>query len=294
MGATLNIPGSLIGEEIPEPSASGLLDGVTAGPLLLIEPAWWEPVAGIPATGAVLPNLAEELAATTIGGAVGDVTVANGVGGASTKSRIQRTTKGGIHEINSHVGQGSPYELFDIISPIAIRDYLAANNTHDLYVSSWWAETRAGTGANAAHLWGVRLNFSGSLVTGRWATVGSLNSAGHATPGSAEARRLGANLQRSGAADSYKFFTAVGASESPSTPFNPISPVLRFGAGQAGDVNILPSRVFYRGYIEDLTVSGRTYAQVEAIDYAEYTTEVLTAGGRYYGDVWNDPATVLP
>lgn len=29
-----------------------------------------------------------------------------------------------------------------------------------------------------------------------------------------------------------------------------------------------------------------------AIDHALYTTHVLTAGGRYYGDTYTDPATV--
>jgi hypothetical protein len=41
-----------------------------------------------------------------------------------------------------------------------------------------------------------------------------------------------------------------------------------------------------------LTVSGRTYAEVDAIDHALYTREVLTPGGRYYGDTYTDPATL--
>ena len=53
-----------------------------------------------------------------------------------------------------------------------------------------------------------------------------------------------------------------------------------------------PSRAVYRMYIEDLTVSGRTYAQVDAIDYAQFTKDVLTVGGRYYGDTYTDPTTL--
>lgn len=47
-----------------------------------------------------------------------------------------------------------------------------------------------------------------------------------------------------------------------------------------------------RAYVEDLTVSGRTYAEVDAIDHALYTKEVLTPGSRYYGDTFTDPATI--
>lgn len=50
--------------------------------------------------------------------------------------------------------------------------------------------------------------------------------------------------------------------------------------------------LFYRAYIEDLTVSGRSYAAVDALDYAEYTKQVTTAGGRYYADTYTDPATI--
>lgn len=52
------------------------------------------------------------------------------------------------------------------------------------------------------------------------------------------------------------------------------------------------SQVVYRFYIEDLTASGRTYAQVRDLDYALYQREVLTAGGRYYGDTHTDPTTI--
>ena len=49
----------------------------------------------------------------------------------------------------------------------------------------------------------------------------------------------------------------------------------------------------YRFYLEDLTVSGRTYAEVDAMDNALYTQEVLTPGGRYYGDTQTSVSTIL-
>lgn len=58
-------------------------------------------------------------------------------------------------------------------------------------------------------------------------------------------------------------------------------------------VNKAASRIIYRIYVEDLTLSGRTYAEVKAIDDAEFT-KAFAAGGRFYGDTWSDPATLLP
>lgn len=74
----------------------------------------------------------------------------------------------------------------------------------------------------------------------------------------------------------------LGRTAGASNPFNAIG----------GIRERLSSSIFYRAYIEDLTVSGRTYAEVDAIDYALYTKEVLTPGGRYYGDTYTDPATI--
>lgn len=50
-----------------------------------------------------------------------------------------------------------------------------------------------------------------------------------------------------------------------------------------------PSFALYRLYIEDMTVSGRDYAEVEAIDLAAYTRE-FAAGGKFYGDTFTTPA----
>jgi hypothetical protein len=52
------------------------------------------------------------------------------------------------------------------------------------------------------------------------------------------------------------------------------------------------SHIIYRFYLEDLTVSGLSYATVDALSRAEDTKHVLTAGGRYYGDTFTDPTTI--
>lgn len=60
-----------------------------------------------------------------------------------------------------------------------------------------------------------------------------------------------------------------------------------------GAQNIAESRIIYRIYVEDLTISGRTYAEVSALDRALFT-EAFSVGGVFYGDTWSDPVTTNP
>lgn len=63
-------------------------------------------------------------------------------------------------------------------------------------------------------------------------------------------------------------------------------------AGNSPTYNDLhPSHIFYRFYIEDLTVSGRSYATVDALDLALFTA-AFAAGGRYYNDTFTSPSTI--
>lgn len=58
-------------------------------------------------------------------------------------------------------------------------------------------------------------------------------------------------------------------------------------------MNQAPSWILYRAYLEDLTESGRTYAEVDAIDTAEYV-KAFNPDGRYHDDLWTPPATLAP
>lgn len=58
-------------------------------------------------------------------------------------------------------------------------------------------------------------------------------------------------------------------------------------------INKSPSAAVYRIYAEDLNLSGRSYAEVKAIDDAEFA-KAFAAGGRFYDDTWSDPSIVLP
>jgi hypothetical protein len=68
---------------------------------------------------------------------------------------------------------------------------------------------------------------------------------------------------------------------------------VNFGVnGNSANKDKIDSHIIYRFYLEDLTVSGRSYATVDALSWAEYTKHVLTVGGRYYNDTFTSPSTI--
>lgn len=292
MPVYLDIPGYA-----PQLPTSPLLAGLSAGPLALIEFAHPNnPIpAGVPANGAVIPDLAASLTAATLGQAPGDLTVASTVGGSSVKVKMERSSKGGIHTINSRTQQTSPYELWDIALDAARLAFLNAHNDHDIYVSAWWRETRAPAAgyAEALHPAGIRRSGNVSDAANRWVSVGAFNTAPNLTPPVGNARRAGGASMVSGGSGSAALFVADAATEAYGlpTPFVVNAPLVRSTTAQSSQVNKTPSVLLYRVYVEDLTVSGRTADAVAAIDLAEFQEMVLTSGGRYYGDTWTDPAT---
>ncbi|RQS00227.1 hypothetical protein DIE02_27720 [Burkholderia sp. Bp8991] len=64
-------------------------------------------------------------------------------------------------------------------------------------------------------------------------------------------------------------------------------------ASQYGDAarNVDFSAILYRVFLEDLTVSGRTFAAVSALDQSLYNA-AFTSGGRYNGDTYTSPSTL--
>jgi hypothetical protein len=67
------------------------------------------------------------------------------------------------------------------------------------------------------------------------------------------------------------------------------------GAGALGPwasqfTNKMGSWIFYRLYMEDLTASGRTWAQVDAVDKALYDS-ARGPGGRYNSDTFTAPGS---
>lgn len=292
-GLKLTIPTSFTDATLPILRDDPVL---FAGSLALIEPAHAAaPLAGMPADGAFVPNIAHKEAAAALGVADDGLAAIFSMGAAFTGARgkMERTGKGGLHGIVSQapgILQNSNHGA-KVTLPANIRSYLLTNKAHKFYFSRWTRTTRAalanagvqneiGSGSNSAKFLLYRTdtaegwNPSTALATAEY-RPGVPNGLGNSF----------ANLARV-MSDTNLVATPANAGPQwgmPAGTFNNAVPAW---------VTQLPSSIFYRFYIEDLTVSGRSYAEVDSIDFAEYTKQVLTAGGRYYGDTFTDPATI--
>jgi hypothetical protein len=254
---------------------------------------------GVPATGTDLPNVLWESAIAAYGTGTEAstqpvVTYANLDG--VTRGAIERSGKGGIHVIlsqaDARVADATvPWMLLS--APAAFGAYQVANPTNDVYLSAWYRVTRP-----------LRSGTVAGTYTGGSSTVAEMNQGGGnrritlSNSGSFVRAEIGKRVPLLNAAG------AELANAASADWVNPITgPSAFFVAGGAGTQNVVtsgtttnkarwPSLVLYRFYVEDLTVSGRTYAEVDAIDFSLYTKEVLTPGGRYYGDTFTNPATI--
>ncbi len=258
----------------------------SSGSMLLIEPmhptAQW--AAGVPSNGATFQNLYDPLG---LGNASFEEVgaIENGV-----KGKIERSTKGGLHIIVSQANALADGDGARIKMSAALLAHVYANLGHDYYISAWDRLTRANPNIasastrdyNTANTISVGIAHAAPTV---WNVV-SGSSLGSRVLGNTVGARF-ANVGADGAVMASS--TAMNGAGLPSwgAPWFTYNQAVR-----ASRNGFWTSFVFYRLYIEDMTVSGRTYAEVDAIDHALYTKEVLTPGGRYYGDTFTDPATI--
>ena len=257
---------------------------------------------GVPANAALLPNVAWKQAAAVLGS--GSASSLSGVvarAGGAGSVLAERSTKGGLHVIVSNVA----HVLGDgiaISAPAAIVSYLYNNPAHASYVSIWQRVTRTGTvGVVERH------NYIGdkTLVTSYRSQFYSIGAATGTYPsaGTSPASYTGAHASVTETAGGG-LFQALGTSPAVGaalTAPNYVANMAIHGwtgaeatlaATPGADLQKVSSRITYRMYLEDLTVSGRTYAQVDAIDFAKYTTDVVNAGGRFNGDTYTAPSTL--
>lgn len=258
---------------------------LTAGSLLLIDPTNpqepWD--AGVPTSGLTVPNLAWAPAATAIGSGtkatlaatfVDDLSAANGL--------VERSTKGGLHGIIKHQAFTTTEQAY--LSQGAVHAYMTANPTNDYYMSLWGYLTRDDTytaTGGALRMAGIETStFGDSMLIRRQSSALALQPT---------TNRIGSRLATR---DLAPFLVTGAVSQLTGTPSTSETLVRwQFGSSEGGQVK-MPSYVMYRFYVEDLTVSGRSYAEVDALDLSLYTAAVTTSGGRYEGDTFTDPLTI--
>lgn len=259
---------------------------LTEGSLILYDPTHPHKIYE---TGDTLPNIAGKKVNSLVSGNTDANIINSQMSGANGK--IEKTSKGGIHAIISESPDLNSIVAYEINLPDQIRDYILTNVNHKFYVSLWHRVTRAQ--ANS-----IRRNFGGYThndVNYLWVfdAQGDL-------PASGSTQYIGAHQTASGKenGNAYRSLAVQGATNgwgNISTPDG--KAVFRVGQNSnwnygEGNQGAYPSQIFYRAYIEDLTVSGRTFEQVDALDYSLYVKEVLTEGGRYYGDTFTDPVAI--
>ena len=274
----------------------------TVGSLALLELAHSSnPFSGVPQAGDIIPNILwNQLSAARVAGGLAASTATSSAfkrttGNASTasgndvsnKTKSERTPKGGLHGIISQTACTNSSDQVVVISGGAdLASYITAFPSHKYYVSIWDRLTRAALSSEPAESQ-IPLSPSSTasyLYAIRSATIlggGEGTSQVPAAPATLGNRFRAAGITAAtgtGTAVVYPF--AVG----PTGPY--------YSTGTNSYTNKAASRVLYRWYLEDLTVSGRTYAEVLAADYALYQ-QAFGVGGRYYGDTLpTDPSTI--
>ena len=255
-------------------------------------------------SGTVLPNLLNDFT----NAANNQFSIQNSVSDAPSTDyiRTELTAKGGVHFI---VSQNSTVDrpIKDSISIRAgstLTDKLLAllDANPNLYVSVWTKHTRhvvKTSGQSGLILFAANnlANAVGFLQQGD--TKMSMPAGASTLANSVSKLNLTSKQAGIVGLPNYYQFTINGyTGTKPSTDTNQR---LRIGAGSLAPysgtstqaLNACPSYIVYRIYIEDLKLSGRTFAEVKAIDDAEFE-KAFSVGGRFYNDIWSDPATILP
>ena len=193
---------------------------------------------------------------------------------------VERTAKKGVHILNSLVNQTTDRN-WNIWPSGKILNYMVQNGSaHKFYVSLWMKRTRKGLGP-AGSVFHLFRNPVGSMFI---APDEGLNGNG---------RMNFRTVNTNGGVEPFVRFSNTDINGVTGSP-----DLLQLGAGMLSSYsgntyrNKQNSVILYRAYIEDLTVSGRTYAEVDALDYALHQ-EAFAVGGRFYGDAYTDPS-MLP
>lgn len=232
------------------------------------------------AAGLPLPNVAAASALKLTGNALHGSLAKGG-----TSVVAKRTTKGAIHLTHPEAAAvKGEYVAMEV--PSALAEYVLANPTHSYYMSQWARATRLAANAGAPAFTSTIHSSSSSFLGSLYYNAGGANT--YPQPALGADKLLGARTTNYPTAGT-PLLTSLGVSGWYGTlPASASSvhahPFQLGGIGAVQAAVISPNLTVYRCYLEDLTVSKRTYAQADAADNALFAELCLTSGGRYYGD----------
>lgn len=262
---------------------------INAGTLLLIDPTHqanpWP--AGVPANGAQLPNIAWQEARVLCGG--GDalslgVTFDNFAQAADAK--VERTAKGGLHVICSQVNSPNANRGAALRASNQIRDYIFNNRAHRFAVAQIKRRTRLAltTDGQAPRAMTIGHKTEQYLFMALFDT----NS-----PNGNQQTDSRASAGGNGLGNQISDVDATGFNADPASAADVlVAPMLwgAYGPGANYWANKGASDVFYLSLLEDLTVSGLSYAQFDAKVLARYG-QLVVGAGRYASDTFTNPTS---
>lgn len=305
MGLKLVLPGVVFTDPnlpklYPDPIMS-------KGSLVLLDFAhsagWDGDYATPPASDQRAPNIAWEQAAAILGGgssydlaAIYRQAILSG--SQSSKHKVEFSGKKGVHCIVSQNPGLASGENLRFSLPSLVKDYIknhlpdttpAGEVQHDFYFSMWYKLTRPfGSGTAAQMILGANsgnyaVNAVSTDIFGRYNGAGTTSGVTKRNSYTNGNNGLGSNIIKNTVFNSFAGEKASGD-------------LFDIWWGRAGAWNGFmatnsASYILYRVYVEDLTVSGRTYAELDALDYAMWQA-AFAEGGRFYNDTYTDPATL--
>jgi len=267
---------------------------LNAGSLMLVEPAR-DAVAGLPATW---KNYAAAQFQSASGSQSTSVDVLNTLSGHA-KCLVERTGRGGVHGVITPdaIGAHANRWAYGIIPGSALFEYLFANRAHSFYFGMIGRVTRSAAVADITNLaLGGLSPTESDFVNGATVNRGfgvyqaqSGNVAGAPLPTQDYYvnRRVDSN---------QPYFADIAVSGHSMSSLTPLTQARRelFTAGERAmspTRSGWPSHILYTLWIEDLTVSGRSYSECSAEGLALMGRR-FAEGGEYFGDTWSAPASV--
>jgi hypothetical protein len=299
-----SIPVIVVGEDwtgdqsampvLPDVSADSML---TNGSLVLVDPsddAWpWSP--GAPAPGSIIPNLAWDRAAELLGtGDAEDFGLPWNNTLSGVEAEFERSAKGGLHGIVSQTNAGTSSDAAFLSLPTSIRDYLFAHQTHALFISLWGSVTRLTTATQDPLATIYNSSPTTNFLTFMEAVSGSSAAIRPVIGTGFVGQRLtGGNFGQAGVPSLANLGVNAWNGAAPPNAAA-LSAALGIWGNYANFASLVRNKgkswVLYRLYIEDLAVSGRSYAAVDALDFAAWQA-AFGSGGRFNGDTYTAPST---
>ncbi len=306
-GLKITIPTAFVGPDVDDLPVLRDDSLLSAGSLLLMDPAHsadpWAP--GVPAVGAAVPNIAWREASALIPGStqtsLRPTVLANSMVPAN-RGIMERSGKGGLHGVPKQDGTAETSYTFTL--PTELINYILANLTHSYYLSVWGRTTRAATqptttssnqgisffrDTTATSATGQHLSETNTLIGIAANTDSDSGGMFRSFPQTQPPRLITPDTDENPGLFSSQTTSAPPASITPATALQ--ARPLRWVTPKASGGGL--AFVMYRVYLEDLTVSGRSALVLQAMDRAAYNEQVKTDGGRYFGDTFTNPSTVV-